>query len=101
MPDHSRYPDNWNEIALVIKKKANWTCSKCQRKCLQPGTKAPKDWSASQRHAYTLQVHHWDRMPENCSENNLVAVCSPCHLQLHIRGLSNVSQGQLSLQFTD
>jgi hypothetical protein len=39
----SRYPDNWNEIALELKKKANWTCAKCQRKCLEPGKEIKKD----------------------------------------------------------
>merc|ERR1712178_318575 len=50
--------------------------------------------------AYTLQTHHWDRDPSNSSEDNLICVCTGCHLDLHrgYRGrLSNVSEGQLSL----
>ena len=97
MPSLSRYPDNWNEIALKIKKKAEWTCAKCKRKCLEPNQEIPPDWSYSQRMAYTLQVHHWDRQPENNSEDNLVALCTGCHLALHRGGLCNVSVGQLSL----
>ena len=97
MPSSSRYPEDWNEIALKIKKKAKWTCQKCQRKCLDPNQAVPPDWSYSKRMSYTLQVHHWDRQPENSDENNLIAVCSGCHLELHRGGLCNVSVGQLSL----
>lgn len=97
MPLPSRYPEDWNDLALAIKKKAHWTCAKCKRRCLEPGQKVPQHWTYSMKMAYTLQVHHWDRRPENCSEDNLVAVCTGCHLDLHRGGLCNVSVGQLSL----
>jgi hypothetical protein len=35
--------------------------------------------------------------PENSDPENLVAVCSACHLAYHAGGRSNVSPGQLSL----
>ena len=100
MPSSSPYPSNWKEISLELKKKANWTCQKCGRKCIEPGQKVPEDWTVSKRMAYTLPTHHWDRDPSNSSEDNLICVCTGCHLDLHrgYRGkLSNVSEGQLSL----
>ena len=45
MPTASRYPSDWEDLALAIKKKANWTCSKCKRKCLEPGQEFPEDQS--------------------------------------------------------
>ncbi len=100
MSSSSRYPNNWKELSLSLKNKANWTCQKCGRKCIEPGQKVPSDWTVSKRMAYTLQVHHWDRDPSNSSLDNLICVCTGCHLDLHrgYRGnLSNVSEGQLSL----
>ncbi len=100
MPSSSRYPSNWKELSLSLKNKANWTCQKCGRKCIEPGQKVPSDWTVSKRMAYTLQAHHWDRDPSNSSLDNLICVCTGCHLDLHrgYRGnLSNVSEGQLSL----
>ena len=100
MSSSSRYPNNWKELSLSLKNKANWTCQKCGRKCIEPGQKVPSDWTVSKLMAYTLQVHHWDRDPSNSSLDNLICVCTGCHLDLHrgYRGnLSNVSEGQLSL----
>ncbi len=100
MSSSSRYPSDWKELSLSLKNQANWTCQKCHRKCIEPGQEIPKDWTVSKRMAYTLQVHHWDRDPSNSCEDNLICVCTGCHLDLHrgYRGnLSNVSEGQLSL----
>ncbi|MEM7592393.1 MAG: HNH endonuclease, partial [Cyanobacteria bacterium P01_A01_bin.83] len=46
---------------------------------------------------YTLQVHHWNRDPRDNRPENLIALCSACHLEYHRGGKSNVSPGQLSL----
>jgi hypothetical protein len=51
----------------------------------------------SERCALTLAVHHRNRIPEDNRLENLIALCTACHLSYHNRGQSNVSPGQLSL----
>ena len=46
--DKKRYPNNWKEIALTIKEKANWKCQCCNRPCYKPNEK-PKGISRSER----------------------------------------------------
>ena len=72
--DRARYPDNWEEIAFSVKAAAGWRCSACMRKCREPGEKLDT-------HKRTLTVHHLDHRPENCSKENLIALCAPCHLK--------------------
>lgn len=69
-----RYPANWKEIALEIKKEAGWRCAACDMKCREPGEKFDT-------HKRTLTVHHIDHQPENCQKENLIALCSGCHLK--------------------
>ena len=90
-----RYPDNWQEIALLVKQSARWCCAKCNQQCLQPGTKS--GLTKSERLKLTLTVHHRNRIPEDNRLENLVALCTACHLSYHNRRQSNVSPGQLSL----
>ncbi|MEO1764667.1 MAG: HNH endonuclease, partial [Cyanobacteria bacterium J06629_18] len=72
------YPDNWTDIATSIKSEAGWRCQKCGLQCIRPGEDTSK-LTRSQRMAYTLQVHHWDRNPTNNRRDNLIALCSGCH----------------------
>ena len=65
------YPENWKEIAIRIKTKANWTCLKCGAK---EGRKTPSG------HIVILTVHHKDSNPMNCNDSNLIALCRKCHL---------------------
>ncbi|MDF5730875.1 MAG: HNH endonuclease [Rhizonema sp. PD38] len=95
----SRYPENWKELATAMKSAVGWRCQKCNRLCLQPGTVAP-DWTKSQRRAHTLQVHHWNCDPSDNRWENLVCLCSSCHLNYHQFGRGNISPGQLSLELT-
>ena len=81
----SRYPDNWKEIADQVKAEALGRCQRCGWVC---------DGSSRDR---ILQVHHWDRVPENNMRSNLVALCPRCHLALHQGGRGNVSEGQMGL----
>lgn len=79
------YPENWNTIALEVKNKAEWKCQKCDRQCTLP--------EGSHHDARdTLTVHHIDQKPPNCSRDNLVALCSGCHLKLHhyIRSIERI-----------
>jgi formate-dependent nitrite reductase cytochrome c552 subunit len=94
MPKPKRYPDNWQEIALSVKENAGWRCAKCHQQCLRPGK--PSGLTKSERCALTLTVHHRNRIPEDNRLENLIALCTACHLSYHNRGQSNVSPGQLS-----
>jgi len=91
--DRSRYPADWDAIALHIKELAKWQCQECGRDCSDPKSKPTR----SERARHTLTVHHQDFTPENNSPENLIALCSACHLAKHARGRGNVSSGQLSL----
>jgi hypothetical protein len=95
MPKPKRYPDNWQEIALSVKESALWRCAKCHQQCLRPGKQS--GLTKSERCALTLTVHHRNRIPEDNRPENLIALCTACHLSYHNRGQSNVSPGQLSL----
>jgi len=94
----SRYADNWKEIALQVKEAASWRCRHCMRVCLRPGEK-PDGWSRSQWTVATLSVHHANFTPEDNRLENLIPLCTPCHLAVHgrARGRSNTSPGQLEL----
>ncbi|MEG3440036.1 HNH endonuclease signature motif containing protein [Pannus brasiliensis CCIBt3594] len=91
-----RYPKNWKALATGIKEAAGWKCQKCGLQCLRPDEDV-SELEKSERTARTLTVHHFDRVPENSDPENLIAVCTPCHLDYHRGGLGNVSPGQLSL----
>ena len=91
-----RYPENWKAIAYEVKQKAAWKCSKCGLICLRPNDDRSK-MERSQRAAKTLTVHHWNYRPEDNVSENLVALCTACHLSFHNRRQSNVAVDQLSL----
>ncbi|AFY82429.1 putative restriction endonuclease [Oscillatoria acuminata PCC 6304] len=95
---NSRYSQDWQAIALAIKEQAGWRCSKCGLQCLRPGD--PKNHlSKSERGKLMLNVHHHNRIPEDNRPENLIALCSTCHLSYHTRQQSNIPPGQLSFQF--
>ena len=72
--DRARYPDNWEKIALAVKTAAGWKCQKCGKQCRKPGE--PFD-----THKRTLTVAHLNHTPEDVREENLMAMCAPCHLR--------------------
>ena len=72
--DKPRYPANWREIAREVKDAADWRCAECGMQCRRPGE--PFD-----THRRTLTVHHINHTPEDCRRENLVALCSGCHLR--------------------
>lgn len=90
-----RYPENWSDIALAVKESSGWRCRHCGRQCLRPGE--TKNLTRSEWTAATLCVHHANFTPEDNRPENLIPLCTPCHLALHTRGKGNVSPGQLSL----
>jgi len=84
--NRSLYPKDWEAIARNIKNKSNWTCEQCGRLCRRPG----ESWqeleqrlgiAIHKKQQYTLTVAHLNHIPADCSESNLKAMCSVCHLQ--------------------
>ena len=96
MPNTRRYPDNWHEIALAVKERCGWRCAKCNLQCLRPGD-STKNLTKSQQAKLKLNVHHQNRIPEDNRPENLIPLCSACHLLYHTRKRANISPGQLSL----
>lgn len=92
----SRYPDNWDEISLKVKESAKWQCQKCGMQCLKPSDDGSK-LSRSERMRKTLTVHHANYQPEDNRPENLIPLCTGCHLSLHTGKKGNVSIGQLRL----
>ena len=93
-PAKSRYPDDWKEIALTIKEREGWHCYRCGVLGLRPGERL---FSFKDR-AFLLQTHHWDCNPANNCTENLVALCTVCHLCMHRnRGSILEGQGELAL----
>jgi hypothetical protein len=92
----SGYPKNWKEIANAIKQQSGYCCQRCGMQCLPPGN-SYRHLSRRIRSKYTAQVHHRDRQPANSNPDNLVTLCTGCHLYYHQRQTGNISPGQLSL----
>ena len=65
----SDYPDNWKEIAAMVKDAAGWHCERCGH---------PHDVP----NHYVLTVHHLEMDPANCADWNLAALCQRCHLRI-------------------
>jgi hypothetical protein len=102
--DLSYYPENWPQLALELKEKANWTCENCDRPCRKYGEKPHRfelrllEHKESDRWAsdlyvdegdrvvvkyqrFILTVAHLDQNPANNDPANLRAYCSVCHLR--------------------
>lgn len=74
------YPENWDEIANLIKTLAEWHCAACDR---------PHGRES------VLTVHHVSRVPSDCSDANLVALCARCHLRAHSRRYRHLDKPSL------
>ena len=112
--DRSRYPKNWDAIALAIKNEANWHCEDCKRPCRKPGVDwmdfclwlqnggstwygqtfeevhddETGEWGTIEKpQRFTLTVAHLDHTPENCDRRNLKALCSPCHCRMDLKAM--------------
>jgi len=72
--DKKRYPKNWKDISLKIKQDAGWICQECGKQCRKPGEKFDT-------HKRTLTVAHLNHIPEDIRNDNLKALCAPCHLR--------------------
>jgi hypothetical protein len=82
--NRTRYPADWSEISLGIKKRAGWRCE-----CLGECGRGTHDGRCPNRHggpAYgtgsrvVLTTAHLNHQPEDCEPGNLRAFCQGCHL---------------------
>lgn len=76
--NRARYPKDWKAIADAIRARAGQRCE---------GSPAYPDCRADNGKAHpvtgslvVLTVAHLDHTPENCSDENLKAMCQRCHL---------------------
>ncbi len=76
--NRDRYPKDWKVIADAIRARAGQRCE---------GSPAYPDCRADNGMAHpvtgslvVLTVAHLDHTPENCSDDNLKAMCQRCHL---------------------
>lgn len=90
-----RYSPNWKEIAQAKKRSVGWMCERCGLQCLEPGQ--GETLSVRERYRRRMAVHHADYNPGNNTPENLMALCSTCHLYYHQRRKGNQLLGQLSI----
>jgi hypothetical protein len=71
------YPDNWEEMAHALKHAAGWRCQQCGVQCRRP-------WDPIETRPI-LTVAHLNHIPADCRDENLRAMCAPCHLRYDAR----------------
>lgn len=86
-----RYPDDWARISERIRYDRSCCRCECRGECGKihgsPGSRCTAengDYATStrgKRYQIVLTVAHLDHMPENCSDQNLKAMCQACHLR--------------------
>lgn len=82
--ERDRYPADWDQISLRIKERAAWRCE-CDGRCGR-GTHDGRCPNVHLGVAYgsgsrvILTTAHLDHVPENCADDNLMAMCQGCHL---------------------
>jgi len=59
--ERERYPKNWEEIALNVKRDADWKCQRCGKQC-RPGYLSIAEWLKTQTH----QPDYEDRDAVTC-----------------------------------
>jgi hypothetical protein len=87
--DYKKYPANWPEISRRIRERSGGRCE-CEGECglhrTNPGPRrcveinaTPALWANG---SIVLTVAHLhDSNPQNCSDDNLKAMCQRCHLR--------------------
>jgi hypothetical protein len=93
----SRYPPNWQAITEEKKRLANWTCERCKLDGCPAWYAKLLGYSFGKQKQLELSVHHCDYNPENNAPENLIVLCSACHLYYHQRRKGNLTQGQLPI----
>lgn len=105
------YPESWNQIAIDIKVAVNWRCEECGKACRRSGEslvdfckRTGKDFDLLQNpQRWTLTVAHLNHIPADVRDENLKAMCAPCHGRMDLKAmalkkrLKRERNGQLSL----
>ncbi|MBD1995285.1 HNH endonuclease [Leptolyngbya sp. FACHB-541] len=109
------YSPNWDEISYRKKQEADWKCELCGEQCAKPGEATeelpalylqlelleaePSECPEITPRLRQLQTHHIDRDTTNDADDNLIALCDRCHLDVHRgdRFGRKVRPGQLAL----
>lgn len=102
MPEGT-YPDNWKEISLEIRDRADGQCE-CTGECaLHRGNRCLElDHSIAQfaQGEVILTVAHMNHCKSDCRPENLKAMCNTCHLRydlnLHARNAFENRRNQMA-----
>lgn len=73
----SRYPADWPAISRRIREREQGRCKFCGAVNYQPHPETGK--------RVVLTVAHLNHTPMDCSDENLAALCAPCHLRYDAR----------------
>ncbi|GAA4176466.1 hypothetical protein [Gryllotalpicola koreensis] len=83
--ERARYPEDWKQISDRIKFERAGSRCECDGRCGR-GTHEGRCPNVHRGPAYgtgstvILTTAHLDHTPENCSDDNLMAMCQGCHL---------------------
>lgn len=119
MQNRHLYPKDWEKISLALRQQSNWQCQHCGKPCRQTG-ESVRDFCDRVGFKYEdvivapirwcLTVAHLNHEPSDCRVENLMVMCTPCHLRNDAmrhaqsrkinRRKAQEAQGQLVL-FTD
>lgn len=88
--NRARYPKDWRQISDRIRFERAGSQCECDGRCCSPShasmiTSYRCQAEHLERHPITgstvvLTVAHLDHTPENCADDNLLAMCQACHL---------------------
>ena len=84
----ARYPKEWKAISARIKRRAGGRCE-CEGECglhrTHPGPRRCEEYDGEPacwaRGMVVLTTAHLNHQPEDCSDENLKAMCQRCHLR--------------------
>jgi hypothetical protein len=116
--ERDRYPANWHLMALAIKQAVAWSCQQCGRPCRRAGEavaefekRLDERWQSELAELVTvagqvavkryrvqrflLTVAHLDQNPGNNGQENLKALCAPCHLRYDRQFLTHNQMARL------
>ncbi len=71
MSTDQRYHPEWDTISRYVRELSDFYCARCGKDCRNSITSES-----------VLQVHHIDENPGNNELENLIPLCSVCHLQI-------------------
>jgi hypothetical protein len=93
MFEPDRYREDWEDFSHTLKCAAKWNCQRCGKVCrpkgesvkgfanraFQPGSEVWRD-AITNPQKFCLTVAHLDQNTRNDTDENLMALCTKCHL---------------------